>query len=111
MWVASTHTDIGRQRQNMTVELWAFGLAFGANLVIGAVMVLLAYGLMERHVLLGAVGGLALGAAIVGVQATAGNMMWDGLAFAAKRNLIVAAGVGAALGIVGTMMTVRPELE
>jgi hypothetical protein len=94
----------------MTVELWAFGLAFGANLVIGAVMVFVAYGLMERHVLLGAVGGLALGAIIVWVQATAGQMMWD-LAFEGKRNLIVAAGVGAALGIVGTMMTFKPELE
>jgi hypothetical protein len=57
----------------MTVELWAFGLAFGANLAIGAVMVFVAYGLMERHVLLGAAGGLALGAVIVGAQATAGT--------------------------------------
>ncbi|ERH10380.1 MAG: hypothetical protein J07HX64_02153 [halophilic archaeon J07HX64] len=95
----------------MTIELWAFGLAFGANLVIGAVMVFTAYGLMERHVFLGAVGGLALGAVIVGAQATAGNMIWDNLAFTAKRNLIVAAGIGAALGLVGTMMTVKPELE
>jgi drug/metabolite transporter (DMT)-like permease len=94
----------------MTVELWAFGLAFGANLVIGAVMVFVAYGLMERHVLLGAVGGLALGAIIVWVQATAGQMMWD-LAFEGKRNLVVTAGIGAALGLVGTMMTVKPELE
>jgi hypothetical protein len=111
MWVAGTHADIGRSRQSMTVELWAFGLAFGANLAIGAVMVFVAYGLMERHVLLGAAGGLALGAVIVGAQATAGNMIWDNLAFTAKRNLIVAAGVGAALGLVGMMMTVKPELE
>jgi hypothetical protein len=38
-------------------------------------------------------------------------MIWDNLAFTAKRNLIVAAGVGAALGLVGMMMTVKPELE
>jgi len=94
----------------MTLELWAFGLALGANLLVGAVLVFAVYGLMEQRLVLGAVGGLILGAVIVWTQATVGEMLWD-LTFEEKRNIIVVAGIGAALGIVGTMTVFKPEIE
>jgi hypothetical protein len=94
----------------MTLELWAFGLALGANLLVGAVLVFAVYGLMEQRLVLGAVGGLILGAVIVWTQATIGEMLWD-LTFEEKRNIIVVAGIGAALGLVGTMTVFKPEIE
>jgi hypothetical protein len=97
-------------KTNMTLELWAFGLALGANLLVGAVLVFAVYGLMEQRLILGAVGGLILGAVIVWTQATVGEMLWD-LTFEEKRNIIVVAGIGAAVGIVGTMTVFKPEIE
>lgn len=94
----------------MTLEPWAFGLAFVANLLVGAGLVFAVYGLMEQRIVLGALGGLVLGAVIVWTQATVGEMLWD-LSFEGKRNLVVVAGIGAALGLVGTMMTFKPEIE
>jgi hypothetical protein len=94
----------------MTLELWAIGAAFTANLVVGAVLVFAVYGLMERRLALGVIGGLLLGAIIVWTQATVGEQLFD-LTFEEKRNLVVTAGLGAALGLVGTMMTFKPEIE
>lgn len=94
----------------MALELWAIGVAFVANIVVGAVLVLAVYGLMERRLALGVLGGLLLGALIVWTQATVGEQLFD-LTFEEKRNLIVTAGIGAALGLVGTMITFKPEIE
>jgi hypothetical protein len=94
----------------MALELWAIGLAFAANVVVGAVLVFAVYGLMERQLALGVIGGLVLGAIIVWTQATVGEQLFD-LTFTEKRNLVVTAGIGAALGLVGTMITFKPEIE
>lgn len=94
----------------MTLELWAFGVAFAANLAVGAVLVFAVYGLMERQLALGVLGGLVLGAVIVWSQATVGEMLWN-LSFEEKRNIVVVAGLGAALGLVGTMTMFKPEIE
>ena len=110
-YVSAIYISWCREEQtNMALELWAIGLAFAANVVIGAGLVFAVYGLMERRLVLGVLGGLALGAIIVWTQATVGEQLFD-LTFEEKRNLIVTAGVGAALGLVGTMMTFKPEIE
>lgn len=94
----------------MTLELWAYGLSFGANLAVGGGLVFAVYWLMERRLAFGVLGGLVLGAAIVWVQATVGEMLWT-LSFEEKRNIVVVAGVGAAMGLVGTMTLFKPEIE
>lgn len=94
----------------MTIELWSFGLAFTANLVVGAGLVFVVYQLMELRLAFGVLGGLVLVGLIVWAQATVGEMLWS-LSFEEKRNLIVVAGLGAGLGLVGTMTVFKPEIE
>jgi hypothetical protein len=94
----------------MALELPAMALALLANLAVGVGLVLGVYHLMERRVLYGSVGGLVLGAVIVYTEATVGAQLFD-LTFSEKRLLIVVAGVGAALGIVGTLSLLKPEIE
>lgn len=94
----------------MALETWALVLALIANIAVGAGLVIGVYALMEQRVLYGSVGGLILGAVIVYAEATVGAQLFD-LAFAEKRLLAVVAGVGAALGIVGTLSVVKPEIE
>jgi len=93
----------------MPLEPWALGLALSANLVVGIGLVVSVYRLMEQRFVLGAVGGLILGAIIVYAQATVGQQLFD-LTFGEKRLIVVVAGIGAALGITGTMITLRPEI-
>lgn len=94
----------------MTLEVWSHGLALVANLAIGAGLVVAVYGLMEQRLFLGAIGGLVLAVVVVWSQATIGEMLWR-RSFEGKRTIVVVAGAGATLGIVGTMMTLRPEIE
>lgn len=93
----------------MSLEPWALGLALIANLVIGIGLVVSVYRLMEQRFVLGAVGGLILGVIIVYAQATVGQQLFD-LTFSEKRLIVVVAGIGASLGITGTMITFRPEI-
>ncbi|WP_436908542.1 hypothetical protein [Halosimplex marinum] len=81
-----------------------------ANVAVGVGLVLVGYRLMERRVAYGSVGGLLLGGAVVYAEATVGARLFD-LTFHEKRLLVVVAGVGAALGLVGALSVVRPELE
>lgn len=94
----------------MALGIPAVALALLANLAVGVGLVLGVYHLMERRVVYGSVGGLVLGAAVVYAEATVGARLFD-LTFAEKRLLIVVAGVGAALGIVGTLSLLKPEIE
>ncbi|MFB6151296.1 MAG: hypothetical protein ABEJ40_05765 [Haloarculaceae archaeon] len=94
----------------MPLELWAMALALLANVVLGVGLVVGVYSLMEQRVVYGSVGGLVIGAAVVYAEATLGARLFD-LAFEDKRLLIVVAGVGAALGIVGTLSIAKPEIE
>jgi hypothetical protein len=98
------------EKRKMALELWAIGVAFVANAVVGVGLVLGVYQLMERRLLYGALGGLVLGAVIVYGEATIGRQLFD-LTFGEKRTIIVVAGVAAALGLTGTLMTVKPEVE
>jgi hypothetical protein len=96
-------------------ELFGLGLtqmliAFGANLAISVVFVLVVYKLVEQRIALGVVGALVMGAVIIWIQATVGEAIWT-FNFDQRRNIIVIAGIGAALGIVGTLSVWKPDLE
>jgi hypothetical protein len=101
---------ISEVKKHMALEPWALGLAFAANVGVGVALVLLVYQLLEVRIALGVIGGLLVGAGLVWAQATVGAELFT-LTFQEKRTIVVVAGLGAALGLVGTMTALRPELE
>jgi hypothetical protein len=94
----------------MAFELWALGSNLVVNLVIATGVVLAIYGLIETRKFLGAAGGAVLGGVIVYAQATAGAQFFD-LTFEETRWFVAVAGTGAALGLVGTLVTIKPDIE
>jgi hypothetical protein len=88
---------------------WMAGV-FVLNLVFGALLVVGAFGLMERRLGAGAIGGVLVGAGIVYAEATLGERMLDPTVGEMKL-LVLAAAFGAVLGVVGTVLTVEPELQ
>lgn len=92
------------------LEAWEISLTFLSNVVVGVGLVFAVYWLMERRLALGVLGGLLLAAVIVWTQATLGQQLFT-LTFSERRAIIVVAGLGAMLGIVGTMVVVKPEIE
>ncbi|ACV49386.1 hypothetical protein E5139_16325 (plasmid) [Halomicrobium mukohataei] len=98
------------ERSNMALSLWTLALALLVNLVLGAVLVLGVFTLMEQRILLGAIAGLVIGGIVVYAEATVGAQLFS-LTFEEKRLIVVLAGIGAALGISGTMLTIEPEIN
>jgi len=92
------------------LEGWMIGASFGANVALSAGLVVASYWLIERRIAYGVVGGLVLAAAIVWVEATVGQQVIT-LTFEQRRTIIVMAGIGAAIGIVGSMTLLKPEVE
>lgn len=92
------------------LELSQIAIAFVANLVVGGVFVLAVYKTFEMRIAIGIISSLVLGAIIIWMQATVGQTIWT-FNFEQRRNIIVVAGIGAALGIVGTMSILKPEIE
>ena len=87
---------------------WLVGV-FVANVVLGSLLVLGVFAFMERHVTLGAVGGIALGAGVIWGEATLGQQI-PGLGVPGMKNLVVVAALAAVIGVVGTVLVVEPEL-
>jgi hypothetical protein len=83
---------------------------FVVNVIIGVGLVLGVYRFMEHHVSLGALGGLALGGVIIAVESRIGRKLWD-LSIGEIETLVIAAALGAVVGIVGTVLTVKPSIE
>lgn len=87
---------------------WMAGV-FALNLVFGALLVVGAFGLMERRFGAGAIGGVLVGAGVVYAEATLGERMLDP-SVGEMKLLVIAAALGAVLGVVGTVLTVEPEI-
>lgn len=87
---------------------WMAGVIL-VNLLFGALLVVGAFGLMERRFGAGAIGGVLIGAGVVYAEATLGERMLDPTVGEMKL-LVLAAALGAVLGVVGTVLTVEPEL-
>jgi hypothetical protein len=92
----------------MTFALWLGGV-FLANLVLGVVMVAAVFKMMEQRVMAGAIGGVVVGTAVIYTEATLGE---DILAptVAEMKLLVIAAALGAVLGVLGAMLVFEPEL-
>jgi hypothetical protein len=94
----------------MTLELWQLGGVLLLNVVLGALLVVGVFAFMERRVTLGAAGGILVGAALIYAQATLGET-WLNVTVAEMKLLVLAAAVGAVVGVVGVVLAVEPELD
>jgi len=88
---------------------WLSAGVLTLNTVIGVALVLGVFLFMERRIHLGAFGGLFAGAAVIYVEATLGERMLQ-VTVGEMKLLVLAAAFGAVLGVVGTVLTVKPEL-
>jgi hypothetical protein len=79
------------------------------NLLFGTLLVLGSYRLMEWRIGVGALGGIAVGTAIIYGEATMGERLLS-VTVGEMKLLVIAAALGAVLGVVGTVIIVEPEL-
>jgi uncharacterized membrane protein YkvI len=91
------------------VLVWSIGAAV-LNSLIGVLVVLGVFALMEKHVAAGAFGGIALGTVVVYTQATLGETYLT-VTVSEMKTLVILASLGAVVGVVGTVLVVKPELE
>jgi len=92
----------------MNVTLWTAGVLVG-NLALGVLLMLGVFSFMERRVSLGAVGGIVVGTGVIYAQATLGERLLE-VSVAEMKLLVIAASLGAVLGVVGTVLLVEPDI-
>ncbi len=93
----------------MELLIWTVG-AVVFNILAGGALVIGMYSLMERHIGLGAMGGVGVGAVLIYVQATLGEQ-WFTVSVSEMKLLVIAAAVGAAFGVTATVLAVEPETD
>ncbi len=89
--------------------MWVAGATI-INAIAAGVLVLAIYRLMESSIPLGAFGSIAIGAGVIYAEATLGEQLFT-VTVSEMKLLVIAAAVGAAIGVTGTVLTVKPELE
>lgn len=87
---------------------WLIG-AFVLNLVLGVGLVLGVFKFMEQRVVLGAAGGITAGTVLIYAQATLGEQMLT-VTVSEMKLLVIAAALGAVIGVIGTVLFVKPDL-
>jgi hypothetical protein len=92
----------------MDVTLWTAAVLVG-NLALGVLLMLGVFGFMERRVSLRAVGGIVVGTGVIYAQATLGERLLR-VSVAEMKLLVIAASLGAVLGVVGTVIVVEPDI-
>jgi hypothetical protein len=92
----------------MNLLPWTAAVLIG-NLALGVVLLLGVFTFMERRVSLGALGGIVVGTGVIYGQATLGERLLRISVFEMKV-LVLAASLGAVLGVVGTVLVVEPDL-
>jgi hypothetical protein len=92
----------------MNLLPWTAAVLIG-NLALGVVLLLGVFTFMERRVSLGALGGIVVGTGVIYGQATLGERLLRVSVFEMKV-LVLAASLGAVLGVVGTVLVVEPDL-
>ncbi len=92
----------------MNFTLW-LAIVFGVNLILGVGLIIGVFGFMERHVSLGATGGIVAGTGLIYAQATFGEQMLK-VSVSEMKLLVIAASVAAVIGVVGTVLVLKPNL-
>ena len=92
----------------MSVMLWTVG-AFVVNFLLGIGLLLSVYKFMEHRVTLGAISGIVVGTGVIYAQATLGEQ-WLTVTVSEMKLLVIAACLGAVIGVVGTVLTIKPDL-
>lgn len=88
--------------------MWVAGVLV-LNIVFGTLLVLGAFRLAEWQLEVGALGGIAVGTAVVYGEAMLGERLLT-VTVSEMKLLVIAAALGAMLGVVGTVIVVEPEL-
>jgi hypothetical protein len=92
----------------MNILPWTVAVLVG-NLVLGTLLLLGVFTFMERRVSLGALGGIVVGTGVIYAQATLGERLLQ-VSVGEMKLLVIAASLGAVLGVVGTVLVVEPDL-
>jgi len=92
----------------MNVTLWISAVLV-LNLVLGVLLMIGVFSFMERRVSLGALGGIVVGTGVIYAQATLGEEMLR-VTVGEMKLLVIAASLGAVIGVVGTVLVVEPDL-
>lgn len=82
---------------------------FVLNGVLGALLVLAVFVVIERQFAIGAFSGTALGGALIYAQATYGERLLT-VTVQGMKLLVLAAAMGAVIGVITTVMAVKPEI-
>lgn len=93
----------------MSIGATELGVVFVLNGILGGLLVLAVFTVMERQLWVGAIGGIGLGGALIYAQATYGEQLFT-VTVEGMKLLVLAAAMGAVLGVVATVSTFEPEL-
>lgn len=92
----------------MSMTLWSAGV-FVLNLTLGIGLMLSVFKFMEHRISAGAIGGIAAGVVLIYAQATLGEEMLQ-VSVAEMKVFVIVASLGAVVGVVGTVLLVKPDL-
>ncbi len=93
----------------MSVIGWTAGV-FVLNLLLGIGLLLGVFSFMERRVTMGGVTGVVAGTGVIYAQATLGEQYLQ-VTVSEMKLLVIAAALGAVIGVVGTVLVVKPNLQ
>jgi hypothetical protein len=103
------HLRVQEKEKQMTLALTTIALVFVANAILGAGLLIGVFGLMERSVALGAGGGVVAGLVTIYAESRVGEMVFN-LTVGELKTLVLVAAAGGVLGVVGTVLTIKPEI-
>jgi hypothetical protein len=92
----------------MDIGLWVPAVLI-LNFILGILLMVGVFSFMERRISLGAMGGIIVGTGLIYTQATLGEEMLR-VSVTEMKLLVIAASLGAVVGVVGTVLVVEPDL-
>lgn len=103
------HMTVRVGEKIVTLGITTVASVFMLNVLIGSLTVMGVYKLIEASVALGAAGGSGVGVAVIVAEWQLGERLLV-LTVGDMKLLVVAAAIGAIVGIVGTLIAVKPEI-
>lgn len=101
--------EVGRgQAHTMNIGFWVPAVLV-VNFTLGVLLMVGVFSFMERRISLGAVGGIIVGTGLIYTQATLGEEMLR-VSVSEMKLLVIAASLGAVVGVVGTVLVIEPDL-